>query len=137
MISLYFFFNSSKPRKRIESSALEKITMTLEQQTFPSETKIIVATITNNTKYEIITDLHFSIEYFDGKRWIELPMSDNFAFSDIAIIVHPLESKDFDIHLEAFPLKYSGLYRIHKNINLNNKYYSDTDHELTVEFHLK
>ena len=89
---------------------------------------VIEANITNNTDDEIVTDLKYTIEYFNSDNWVECVFPDIIIFNDVALNIYPFSSASVDIYLYPEHLHYKpGLYRIKKMIlveNIKKHYYA-------------
>lgn len=82
----------------------------------------IKATIINNTKYKIVTDSKYTIEYYDSEKWLECVFPDMIVFNDILLNIYPLSYTSFDIYLYPEYMHYKkGLCRIKKIIEVDNK----------------
>jgi hypothetical protein len=99
----------------------------------------IVVTIINNSNYEIIASSHFTVEYFDGTDWRQVPWYGEFegVFIDLGFDILPNDSLDFTKNLGLVEALNQGQYRIRKVVfRVIDTPISNSDlHDVTAEFY--
>lgn len=119
-----------------DASLQNKVIMIVE----PSNMKLslmgkVKLAVKNNTSESLSLGQQFSIEFYNGKNWEMLPVTDHILFEDIAYVISPGETKELTINLKPKSFNYkSGRYRIYKNATLIP---SKRELNLTAELRMK
>lgn len=110
---------------------LTSVVMTAAQPTYALSTQQVTVTLTNNTRQEVTTGYHYSIDRQTGNGWENIPL--NIAFIEVAIILQPGEAHDFEIDLHHSEHSYTaGRYRVVKRVSTQEE-----SHDLSAEFRLQ
>ncbi|MCL2248927.1 MAG: hypothetical protein FWC13_06620 [Oscillospiraceae bacterium] len=98
----------------------------------------VTVTIYNNSEYELMTGVHFTVEVSEGTHWNNVPWRDEYiAFVDLGYDIQPGDSIDFVKNLNlVIPLE-QGQYRIRKSVfRVIDIPIRDGDlHDLAAEFY--
>jgi len=99
---------------RYQSSLLDYVEMVASLGVDPNS---LVVTIYNNSAYELMTGEHFTIEFFDGIGWRDVPWRNEYiAFTDIGWSIQPNESMEFIKNLALFEPLEAEFYRVRKSV---------------------
>ncbi|MCL2784898.1 MAG: hypothetical protein FWD55_05580 [Propionibacteriaceae bacterium] len=95
-----------------ELDQLEGVSMTIEMEVYPADTREINATWHNDTQFELMFGDHFWIEMKVGQQW-KVPFDPNMPFHDIGYPLAPGEEMEHQYPVSVFtePFK-PGDYRI-------------------------
>ena len=99
----------------------------------------VIVTIFNDSEYELITGLPFTVEIFDGEYWRNIPWRDKYiAFVDLGYSIHPNDSIAFMKDLNLFIPLEPGRYRIRKDVfrNIDTPIRDADLHDVVAEFSL-
>lgn len=111
-----------------------KISMMLTQEACSSSTEKMNVIIKNNTLVQYYTSMKYSIEYFNGSTWDNVPL--DIVVNYVLILLHPKKSEELSVYLYPEQYHYKpGKYRICKNVYLTED--EKDAYELTSEFNIK
>lgn len=78
--------------------------------------------IVNNSKERVTTEDFFFVQYSNDETWEKVKAFDKVVFNDMAYIVGPGGSKEFQLNLTPNQYKYKlGKYRISKKVIVEKK----------------
>jgi len=119
---------------------LERIALVGGAERFSLDTESFHLNIVNGSEEVISMGTDFRIEFFDGKDWMELPMSPDWAFTLPLYVLKPGDIQNLNVWLDthrSIVFDYvPGLYRVRKEIFLGDSPVETPRHELVFEFEL-
>lgn len=111
--------------KTWKNNAKPPVYISIEKTYYPQKDGGIPYTLHNNTQNEMWTDVYFSLQKWNGQKWVSCPETDSMEFIDIALLVNPKGSTQLKaswggsgISLEA------GRYKLVKKIGVDNQQFT-------------
>lgn len=88
----------------------------------------------NESSYEVVYGLAYTIEYYDGGKWVDVKTTD-FAVEEIACVVMPNKTADETYTTKYFDVSREGKYRLRTEFNISDESYTGS-RMITLEFRL-
>ena len=88
----------------------------------------------NESSYEVVYGLAYTIEYYDGGKWVDVKTTD-FAFEEIACVVMPNKTADETYTTKYFDVSRDGKYRLRTEFNISDESYTGS-RVIALEFSL-
>ena len=93
------------------STTYDGITLTVTKIDYSGEDIRLITEWRNDTSYEVVYGVDFTVERYDGEDWINC-MSADIAFIEIACVLAPHESNVMSYSLSHVDISREGTYRI-------------------------
>lgn len=88
----------------------------------------------NESSYEVVYGLAYTIEYYDGGKWVDVKTTD-FAVEEIACVVMPNKTADETYTTKYFDVSRDGKYRLRTEFNISDESYTGS-RIIALEFSL-
>lgn len=88
----------------------------------------------NESSYEVVYGLAYTIEYYDGGKWVDVKTTD-FAVEEIACVVMPNKTADKTYTTKYFDVSRDGKYRLRTEFNISDESYTGS-RIIALEFSL-
>ena len=88
----------------------------------------------NESSYEVVYGIAYTIEYYDGGKWVDVKTTD-FAVEEIACVVMPNKTADKTYTTKYFDVSREGKYRLRTEFNISDESYTGS-RIIALEFSL-
>lgn len=118
-------YQSDDGGKTWRNNAKPLMHMSIEKTVYPKADGKIAYTVHNNTKNEQGSDEYFSLQKWNGQKWVKMPESDSLWFNDIGWILAPNSSTSGGANWGRCGIKLeAGQYKLIKKLSAEGRQFT-------------